>query len=263
MDNLYYSLGEAREEIKHRWSNKALRQSVENALGQHLWPELRKQPHGVLWRCLPSPDNGFTFFVQASQWMGLKPFMPEYIEDKFVHLNAEKKCLGRLCLTMPDGEKATCDILDWQASQGKPMTEVTLKTGEGLVTFHHRLFDIAGYTTVRRDLSDWWISRKPAPNYYYYLAHFLAHGVLFEVFPYGDDSRYAAFTREVVQPNIERIEREFGIKPIIVCHYPPDQTDEEEFYWYFYPPHVNAWLVKWAIENNLLFKQVKLGKWHL
>lgn len=256
----YTDLKTARELIKQRWNDKELRRAVEEAIGPQLWPELKEQPHGVMWRCLPSPDNGFTLFVQASQWMGLQAFLPEYIEDNFVHLNAEKKCLGRLSLTMSDGAKVTCDILDWQANQGKPMTEVVLKSGEGLAAFHNRLFDVSGYQIMRRDLSDWWISHKPALNYYYYyLAHFIAHGVLFDVFEDEPDTREEVFTREVILPNLERVEREFGVKPLIVRHYPPDQTDDEDFYWFSYPPHVNAYLVKWAQENNLPFKKAKVG----
>jgi hypothetical protein len=250
----YTDIETARELIQQRWNNNVLRRSVEDVIGRYLWPEMREQPYGVLWRCLPSPDNGFTFFVQASQWLGLQSFLPEYIEDKFVPLNPEKKCLGRLNLTTQDGTQVTCDILDWQANQGKPMTDVVLKTGESLVSFHHRLFRIAGYTTMYRDLSNWWISLKPA--YYYYLAHFLAHGVLFEVFE-EEHTREDIFTCEVFLPNLDRIEREFGVKPLIVRLYPANQSDDEDFYWFSYPPHVNAYLVKWALENNLPFKRRK------
>lgn len=110
-------------------------------------------------------------------------------------------------------------------------------------------------------MSEWWISLKPATYYYYYyLSHFIAHGVLFDVFEDEEGTRENVFTQEVILPNIERVTREFGIKPLIVRHYPPDQTDEESFYWYSYPPHVNAWLVQWAQENNLPFKKAKLEK---
>jgi len=245
--------------IRQRWNDNALRRSVEEVIGAHFWPELIEQPHGVLCRCLPSPDNGFTFFLQASQWMGLQAFMPEYTEDKFVSLNPEKRCLGRLSLTMPEGTKMTCDILDYNANDGKPLTEVVLKTGEKLVSFHHRLFEIAGYQIMPHDLSVWLLSNKPAHNYYYYLAHFIAHGVLFDVFEDDHGSKEEVFTREVILPNLEIVEREFGLKPLIVRHYPPEQTDDEDFYWFSYPPHVNAYLVKWAQENNLPFKKAKVG----
>jgi hypothetical protein len=60
-------------------------------------------------------------------------------------------------------------------------------------------------------------------------------------------------------PNLERVEREFGMKPLVVRLYPPDQTEDEDFYWFSYPPHVNAYLVKWAQENKLPFKKAKVG----
>lgn len=211
-----------------------------------------EQPRGVLCRCLPSPDNGFTFFHQASNWLGLSPFLPEYNRDKFVHLNSEKHGLARLRLTLTDGTRATCDILDWQATQGKRLSEVVLKNGDLLTTFHHSLFDVAGYSVKRRDSSDWFQDRLPPSNYYYhYLCHFLVHGVAFEAFFENEDPNEDQFTRDVIYPNIERIEKQFGVRPLIVQLYPPNQTSLEDFYWWSYPPHVNEYLVKWVIENNL------------
>lgn len=248
----------ARQEIQLRQANPALRTEIERVMGSHFWPEMIHRPRGVMWRCLPSPDNGFTFFFQSSYWLGLEPLLPEYNRDKFVHLNSEKHGLARLRLTLPDGTRATCDILDWKNEDGKRLSEVVLKSGETLASFHHRLFDVAGYVVERRELSDWFSSRSPPANYYfYYLSHFLVHGVLFEAIFEGEDPRDDRFTHEVLYPNIERIEKEFGLRPLIVQLYPPDQTPEEDFYWWSYPPQVNEYLVKWASENNLVLKPWK------
>lgn len=245
----------AREKIQERWTNLALRTEVERTLGQHFWQEMLRCPRGVMWRCLPSPDNGFTFFYQASHWLGIKPLLPEYTGDKFVHFNSEKHGLARLRLTLPDGTLATCDILDWQSAHGKALSEVILKTGETLADFHHGLFSVAGFVIERAELSEWFSSRRPPLNYYfYYLSHFIAHGVLFEAVFEGEDPRDDQFTHEIIYPNLERIEREFGLKPLIVQLYPPDQRPEEDFYWWSYPPHVNEYLVKWVMENKLPLK---------
>ena len=253
--DIYVSLAEGRALSKERWANQALRNEVENRLAHNLWTELAAHPCAVMWRCLPSPDNGFTFFLQAARWIGLEPFLPSYIQDKFVHLNEEKKGLARLCLTTGDGMKVTADILDWQKSQGAPMDEVRICTGQTLPGFHLGLFDMAGYSVNHRDLSEWWKCRKPAHNYYYYyLQHFIAHGVLFEAVLEGEDARNDEFTQSVIYPNLERIQSEYGVKPLIVQLYPPNQTTEEDFYWFSYPPHVNDYLVKWALENNLTLK---------
>jgi hypothetical protein len=192
--------------------------------------------------------------LQAARWVGLEQFLPSYIQDKFVHLNDEKKGLARLSLTAA-GLKVTADILDWQTSQGSPMNEVRIRSRETLAEFHLRLFDVAGYSVETRDLSEWFKSRKPACNYYYYLLqHFIAHGVYFEAILEGEDARHDEFTNSVIYPNLERIQSEYGLKPLIVQLYPPDQTPEEDFYWFSYPPHVNDYLVKWALENNLPLK---------
>ncbi len=238
-----------------RQVNSPLRAEIERTLKENFWPEMLQAPRGVMVRSLPSPDNGFAFFHQASHWLGLIPLLPEYNQDKFVPLNSEKHGLARLRLTLPDGTCATCDILDWQAGQGKRLSEVILKTGETLTDFHHRLFNVAGYMVERRDISDWFHGRSPPANYYfYYLSHFLVHGVVFEAIFENEDSREDQFTHEVIYPNIERIEKQFGLRPLIVQLYPPNQTQEEDFYWWSYPPHVNEYLVKWAMENNLPIK---------
>jgi len=253
--DIYVSLAEARALIKERWVNEALRKEVERRLAGHLMPELAENPRAVLWRCLPSPDNGFTFFLQSAKWIGLEPFLPSYIEDKFVHLNDEKKGLARLCLTIADGMRVTADILDWKTSEGLPIDEVRIRSGETLAEFHLRLFDIAGYAVEQRDLSEWLKRQKPSSNYYYYLfQHFIVHGVYFEAILEGEDARHDEFTRSVIYPNLERIQSEYGLKPLIVQLYPPDQTPEEDFYWFSYPPHVNAHLLKYVSDNNLSLK---------
>jgi hypothetical protein len=244
----------AREELQLRRGNIELRNEIERAIKPYFWTEMLKEPRGVLWRCLPSPDNGFTYYYQASNWLGLNPFLPEYIQDKFVHLNDEKKGLARLRLSMPDG-RGICDIVDWQSEQGKRLSEVVLKTGERLVDFHHHLFELAGYPIERTDKSEYFSSlRPPANGYFYYLSHFVAHGVVFEAIFEDEDPKEDQFTYEVIYPNIEKIEKMFGLRPLIVQLYPPDQTLLEDFYWWSYPPHVNNYLVKWAIENNLAIK---------
>jgi hypothetical protein len=253
--DIYVSLAEARALIKERWANESLRKKVEYRLSGNLIPELAEKPRAVLWRSLPSPDNGFTFFLQAAHWIGLEPFLPSYIQDNFVTVNDEKKGLARLSLTSIDGAKVTADILDWKTNEGLPIDEVRIRSGETLADFHLGLFDMAGYSVETRDLSEWWKRRKPAHNYYYYyLQHFIAHGILFEAVLEGEDARHDEFTNSVIYPNLERIQSEYGLKPLIVQLYPLDQTPEEDFYWFSYPPHVNDYLVKWALENNLPLK---------
>lgn len=247
----------AREEIQRRQADASLRNEVEHVLGHHFWPEMR-QPRGVLFRCLPSPDNGYMYFQHATHWLGLTPFLPEYNHDKFVHINAEKKGLARLRLTLPDGTRVICDIVKWNTEQGKPLSDVIVTSGDTLAEFHHRLFDVAGMTTERREMSDYFKRLCPPANYYfYYMSHFVAHGVVFEAIFEEEDPREDRFTHEVIYPSIERIEKTFGVRPLIVQLYPPNQTPDEDFYWWSYPPQINDYLVKWVSENK-----VPIKPWH-
>jgi len=183
----------------------------------------------------------------------------EYHSDIFVHINEEKKGLGRLRLTLEDGTKATVDILDFHAAEKKSLKGIKIKNGESLICFHHNLFRDSGYNVKFHENSKWFHGLGKASDYYYFLfLHFIAHGVLFELFSLDDREKCEAkFFEDIVAPNIERIQSEYGLKPMIVRSYPEKQTDEEDFYWWCYPPHVNDYLVRYAREHSFTFKPVK------
>lgn len=46
-DIYYFSLDEAREEIKKRWADEDLRRKVEEELGDKFIPEFKNEPRGV------------------------------------------------------------------------------------------------------------------------------------------------------------------------------------------------------------------------
>ncbi len=96
MINLYVSLDEAREELHKRWQDEELKQAIESELGETFWPQFKDKPRGYIGRHLPSPNNGFIFFLKCSYYVGAFPLSNEYLEDMFVSLNEEKKGLGRL-----------------------------------------------------------------------------------------------------------------------------------------------------------------------
>ncbi|MEW6740926.1 MAG: hypothetical protein AB1325_13610 [Nitrospirota bacterium] len=251
-DNIYFSLDEARKELKKRRNDLELREKIEKELGEKFLPPFRKGPRAVLNRQVASPDNGFVFFCHCAKYIGAEPLAWEDDEDIFVSLNEEKKGLGRLRVTLEDGTRATVDIMNFHENEKKNLGECVLKTGEKLVDFHHGLFKSCQYDVERYDNPEW-IGNLEDVSHYYYLTflHFLAHGALFEVFFDGD-----SFTNDIVLPNIERIKKEFGVSPIIVRLYPDEQTDEEDFYWWSYPPSVNGRIIKYAEEKNLKFRQV-------
>ena len=80
----------------------------------------------------------------------------------------------------------------------------------------------------------------------------MAHGIWFEN-PVTADERENGFAHAVILPALGRIKQQYGLQPLIVRIYPDEetQTDEEDFYWWCYPPRINEYLVRYARENKL------------
>ena len=79
--NIYLSLDEAREELSRRRRDTELRRAVEAELGEYLLPELQDRPRAVISRQLNSPTHAYSFFYQASRYVGAMPFSWEFLSD--------------------------------------------------------------------------------------------------------------------------------------------------------------------------------------
>ena len=255
-ENIYISLDEAREELKKRWNDKDLKKKIEDELGGKFMVSFQKFPRGVTFRQVCSPDNGFTLFFQCAMYLGSRPLVLEYYDDIFTHMNEEKKGLGRLRVTLKDNTKAIVDIMNFHDNEKKMLKNVTLSSGEKLIDFYRKLFNISGYDVEFLENSNWFHNIGNASQYYYFLLlHFIAHGVLFETFFDEGISSEDKFTNEVIYPVIEKIKKKFGINPLIVRSYPANQENEEDFYWWSYPPIMNNYIIEYAKKNNLKLKK--------
>jgi hypothetical protein len=257
---IYFSLDEARAELARRWADVDLREAIEAEFGDLLAPEFRKHPRGVISRQLISPDNGFAFFVQAARYIGSIPFAWEYHGDLFSKRNREKRSLGRLMATGQRGN-VQIDLFAFSSNDGKKIDEIATHTGESLVGFHHRLLEIGGYEIEYRDMTRWCRHvGKPVDYYYPLLLHFVAHGVLFENV-FTSDERDNSFSNMAILPAMQKIHQKFGLRPLIARLYPDEetQTEEEDFYWWCYPPNVNKYLLSYAQENHLPIRQMVVG----
>lgn len=249
--NIHYSLDDARKELKHRSENTALRKTIEEELAENFWPEFKNVQRGLLWKNIITPDNSFLFFLQCAHYMGVTPLGFEFLGDIYVSINEEKKGLGKLRITLEDGQKATVNIIDLHRWNKQPLSEIITRSGDSLVEFHHGLLNESGYRIELRDNTSWTKMRgKPSEWYYFYLLHFVAHGVLFETFSAESD---AAFLNSIVFPTFEKIETRFGLKPIIVSLYPdPDsQTEDDDFYSWSFPLTINKNILQFVQKNNL------------
>lgn len=257
MENIYVSLDEAREEIKKRWNDVELRKKVEEELGDNFWSEFKLKPRGLILKNLISPENGLVFFMQCSKYIDITPLAFECLGDVFVSLNEEKKGMGRLHVQLENKKRVVLDIINFHLWEKKKFSEIITKTEESLVDFHHKLINYSGYNIEIKDKTDWIIKKnKPSDWYYLYLLHFIAHGVLFDVFQTEEDEKEDVFTKNIVLPALEKIEEKFGKKPLIVRSYPSNQSAEEDFYWWSFPPDVNNYIIDYANKHNLNFKEV-------
>lgn len=254
-ESIYMSLDSARSELSKRRSDIKLKQLVEEELATvGLISVFKSQgPRAVIWRSMMTPDNGFDFFYHSSKYIGCEPSPLEYLSDKFVTINQEKKALSKLSLITDNLQFAHVDIADTQSQEGIDLASVILKDGGKLSDFHRSLFKITYYQVTPVDISDWCTNiGKSQDYYYYYLLHFLYHGVLFECFSF-EISRENEFTNNVILPAIKKIYDKFGILPIVVRLYPLNQTDSEDFYWFSYPKVINDHIINYSIRNNLKF----------
>ena len=255
--NIYFSLDEARNELKRRFTDEELKKKIELEIGERKFFDISGEARAVLNRHLCSPDNGFVFFIFCAKYLNLKPLASEYLSDIFLHLNEEKKGLGRLKITNNE-ERVLIDIIDFKDSDKKPLNECLLQSGEKLVDFHHNLMTLSGHKIEIRENSNWFRSIGTPEEFYYFLfLHFLAHGVLFETFPTGEEAPEKEFTNSIVIPTIKKIMDKFGYHPIIINLYPNDQTPDEDFFWWSYSPIENKNILDYAKKNNLKLKPFK------
>jgi len=258
-NNFYVSLDEARIELLSRWGNNELKKKIEAVLAEKgglisVFKNIK--PQSVIWRSMLSPDNGFDLYYQSSNYLGCGVSPLEFLDDKFVTINEEKKALSQIRMVLGN-KKVFTELVEYNEQEGKSLRDVILKNGGKLCDFHSHLFENNYNNLVLTDISKWCKNIGKAKDYYYYfLLHFVCNGVLFESFSL-EEGREDIFTKEVIIPAIKKIEMDFGLKPLIIKLYPENQTDEEDFYWFSYPKTINNDIISYVRENNYSIKDYK------
>lgn len=259
-ENIYFSLDDARAELKRRRADVDLRKMVEDELGGRFVRQFLDRPRGVLARQLSSPDNSVILFYYFARYVGTDPLLLGYYDDIYLSINEEKRALGQIKMMLDDGRRMQANLMVLHRWNGRKLSDIPLRTGDSLVRFHSDLFSHAGYRIEAVDNSKWFQSYGgPRDYYYHYLLHFLAHGVWFEnIEPYYEDGSPANFILDVTYPAIEKIEARYGLKPIIVQLLPLSQTEDEDFYYWSYPPAINEYLVDYARKHQLKIRPFRL-----
>jgi hypothetical protein len=250
-DDIYFSIDEARNELRRRWHDLELRQAVETELGHCFINLFKKGPRGCYYPPLASPTVAFEWFVHLARYVGSEPTALECSGDYFSRGNDEKVGLSRLRVTNSEQQPCLVDCLSLHAANRKEIRSLTTRMGISLVELHRNLLRESELAIVCHDLTEWTKNLGKPPAFYEpFFAHFLAHGVLFETFDLDTDYE-SKFTREVVLPAFKNAKSRWGLAPMIVNLYPNNQTLEEDFYWWSYSPRISRFIIALAQQHNV------------
>ncbi len=239
---VYVSFDYAIKEIERRRKDPELKEKIEKYLGEIPKP-FEMGINAVLFRFIATPQFETKRFYDIVTGFGIRPLFWEYYNDKFHSGNHCKYTLGKLFIYKGMGKtnksiikKET--ILDFNTSNGKQMKELFTIKGEKFIDFHHKLLEriIPDSREYLFDASDWLKSQGGKSDKYYekFLVLFLCHGVLFENFLL--DKTEFDFNQNIFLPAFLKIEKEFGIKPLIVA-IAPTEIEGSEF-WNSYPHQI-------------------------
>ena len=222
---VYCSIYEAIEELEKRKNNKKIDEHLDNNIVGGV-PELLKEGNGlVLFRNIANLNYETTRFVILTDALeNHKPIIFEYHEDQFNNRNENKFYLGKISLYKGENKKGESmfehkTIIDINDSNSKPLHSIETIYGKKLIDFHHeKFFERFGFMKESvHDLS-WWLHQnggKASEYYKKFLMLFLKNGILLENFlPNGVEQR---LVREIVLPAIIEIEKETGMRPLIVA----------------------------------------------
>lgn len=243
---LYTPLEEAVTELHRRRSDKTLCRAVEDNRRQHPPTFLKQEPAAVLWRNVITPGLEFSRFMVLARQTGLRPLCLEYIHDKFAPQNPDKRMLGMMHFGL-HGNPHPFRIVDFNTMSGLALDEVRCKNGQLLIDFHHQILKRVSPETQPVDTSSWFRAASRQNLYYLdYLSLFVTSAILFEIF-FLDDAEERRFAEEHVFPAMVRVVETYGVKPLIVRLFTPEEERE-------------PWLWHYAAEIYPLAKELQYGK---
>ncbi len=253
--NFYVSVTNAEQDCKKRWENILLRTEVERYLGEV--PDIfTKGPRASFLRPVVSPNRELFDFINQAEKTNLPIALGEFTKDIFVANNQDKYYLGMLYFYNKKGRNGgdrvkSKRIISFNDSYGKCFSDIFTTWGEEFVGFHHDIFQELlpeKYEKYRFDISDWLFShgKKAVDFYEYYLGLFLVHGIMFESYLLNDEKE-KEFVYEVVFPAYERLQKRFGINPLITPIFPLHENEGIDTKWMYYPEIVSNIVSKKSI----------------
>lgn len=239
LNNIYTPLLEAKKELERRRGDKKLLKKVFDFLGKHPLQEVGEETFAFQSKSIFSPNRELKNFLDLSSSVGLKPMLLEY-NGKFVARNFEKYLLCKMYFNSGVNKKGETicvskRIIDFNKEEGNNMGIISTISGSKLKDLHHELL-FREYPDIKnnlRDLNDWFDKSVEMDEqiYTYFLSLFLVNGILFENY-LPDDAEEKYFIKNKLIPGIKRVEKIFGVKPLIVPSLPFEGEDLREWYSY-------------------------------
>lgn len=227
--------------LQERRKDANLRKRVEEFLGGNIPECVRGEGvHAVLFRHIFSPNYELLRFLDHVNTLRATPVLFEHPNDKFIALNKDKYTLARvyfyLNTTKQDGiNTRSLKLIDFDAAEGLPLSQVKTLSGNSLVDFHHHLLQLYHPEAMSHiyDATEWLHHMGSRAEKYYmnFFALFITNAVLFDNFRTKDHE--AVFTKNVVIPALNEVYKSVGTYPII-CPL-QDVADENNPKWWTYP----------------------------
>lgn len=255
IEEIYTPLSVAKKELEKRWKDEKLKKKVDDFLKGDIPEFLKNNPKAYFARHIISPNFDFLLFLKKVTCAEIDFVCPEYKEDKFVSKNINKYHLCKLYFHDGVGKNGgrkidTLKIVDFNKSEGKKFKEIKTLWGENFIDFHHRLLCslIPEINEKIFDVSKWIKKNGKQPDKFYnnFLVLFLRNGILFENFLLNKEEK--DFTKNVVLENFKKIEKYFGIKPLVVHLLPVGKETDQS--WLCYPG-----FIKEIIKNSKVIKK--------
>jgi hypothetical protein len=240
---VYTPLNDAIVELKIREKDKVLEKKVCEYLNHNVPEPMSNGGKAVIFRQLVTPNYEICRFMCIPDATDLVPVFWEYYTDKFTPNNPMKLRWGKMGfhfgIGKKGGKKTTYEnIIDFNKSNGKKISEVNTLWGQNLKDFHHELLSevFPKATSFLFDASDWFHANGNTASEYYkrYMALFIRHGILFENFVLENSER--PFIKEKFLPAFYEVWDKIGKKPLIVA-LEPTEIEGDDF-WMHHPAHI-------------------------
>lgn len=243
VEEIYTTIGEAKEEIKRRRNDPKLRKMMEEYWNGNLPEVFKKEPRAIFFRAILTPNFETSYFLDLMDLIEIKPVCAELYTDKFCTMNKDKVHLGKLVF-LHSSHKNQCDlitkkiIINFDESEKKPFTEIRTLNNKSFIEFHHHLYkkQFKGIMDIF-DVAESKNGGKSAREIYELMFSIcLVNGILFENFIAKEGEHEKRFVEDVVIPAFKSVKEKFNLKPLIVPLLPLKNEEKES--WIYYPGHL-------------------------